>query len=142
MISKDDYLTNQRIFAEHFESWRKAWADQDVDAYIKYYDTTFRTEQMDYWHWYRHKEKLKKIYKYIKVDLEKPLILANGGQVVLRTMQHYESDLHQDTGEKTIHANASAENGFLIVREDWKPLRESPPQIAGDKKPVSASNEN
>lgn len=78
---------------------------------------------MNYKQWYKHKRRMKKSYKFIKVNLLPPTILRNKEQVVLRTAQKYESDLHQDFGEKTIHANYSGETGFKIIREDWKELK-------------------
>jgi hypothetical protein len=57
------------------------------------------------------------------VELSPPMIFRNSNQVVIRTMQRYQSDLHEDYGEKTIHAQYSEQTGFKIVREDWKPIR-------------------
>jgi murein L,D-transpeptidase YafK len=121
-LNKDDYSAQKKRFLTDFENWRNAWETQDVDTYIKYYDSTFRNDQMNYKQWYRHKKKLKDLYTYIKVNLGPPLILQNKDQVVIRTIQRYESNLHKDFGEKTIHARLSPEVGFQIIREDWKPM--------------------
>lgn len=121
-LSQDEYKTQKQRFLQEFENWRTAWETQDVDTYIKYYDQTFKNDQMNYKQWYRHKKRLKSLYSYIKVRLSPPLILQNQDQVVIRTIQRYESNLHKDYGEKTIHARYSPEVGFQIIREDWKPL--------------------
>lgn len=126
-ITKDEYQTQKNKFLTEFENWRNAWEKQDVDTYIKYYDATFKNSEMNYKQWYRHKKKLKALYSYIKVNLGSPLILQNKDQVVIRTIQKYESDLHQDYGEKTIHARLSPTHGFQIIREDWKPMLEEGP---------------
>jgi len=125
LLSKEDYLKQKKDYLDQFEKWRAAWEQSDVDTYIKFYDETFRNNEMNYKQWYRHKSKLKKLYKYIKVSLLPPTILRNKEQVVIRTAQKYESDLHQDFGEKTIHAGYSGETGFKIIREDWRPLEAS-----------------
>lgn len=125
LLSKQEYLRQKMDYLAQFEKWRFAWEQSDVETYIKYYDETFRNNEMNYKQWYKHKSKLKKIYKYIKVSLLPPTILRNKDQVVIRTAQKYESDLHQDFGEKTIHANYSETTGFKIIREDWKPLETS-----------------
>lgn len=121
-LNAQEHNEQKQRFLKEFESWRNAWQTQDVDTYIKYYDQTFKNDQMNYKQWYKHKKKLKELYTYIKVDLSPPLILQNKDQVVIRTIQRYESNLHKDYGEKTIHARYSPEVGFQIIREDWKPL--------------------
>lgn len=126
-VSETEHLETQKRYLEFFQSWRKTWEEQDVDSYIKYYDSTFKNAQMNYTQWYQHKKNLKKLYKYIKVQLGSPLIIQNKDQVVIRTLQHYESDLHKDFGEKTIHARTSPEDGifgFKIIREDWLEVKQ------------------
>ncbi len=124
LISQEKYQTQRQKFLSDFENWRAAWEQQDVDTYIKYYDSTFKNDQMNYKQWYRHKKKLKALYSYIKVQLAPPVILQNKDQIVIRTIQRYDSDFHHDYGEKTIHARLSPTVGFKIIREDWKPLRD------------------
>ncbi len=118
-LNKDEYLAQRKKYLDNFEQWRKTWQESDADEYIKFYDPTFRSGKMNHDQWYRHKKKLKGMYKFIKVDLLPPMILRNRDQVVIRTIQNYESDLHTDYGEKTLHAHFSEEQGFRIIREDW-----------------------
>ena len=135
-VTKEEHQAQKNQFLKEFENWRSAWEKQDVDTYIKYYDSTFKNSQMNYKQWYKHKKKLKALYSYIKVYLSPPLILQNKDQVVIRTIQRYESDLHQDYGEKTIHARFSPANGFQIIREDWKPL---PDPLASEKESATST---
>lgn len=121
-VNKEEYLNLKKKYFDNFELWRKSWQESDADTYIKFYDSTFSIDKMNYRRWYKHKKKLKGLYKYIKVDLSTPIILRNKDQVVIRTLQNYESDLHADYGEKTIHAYFSENVGFKIIREEWLPL--------------------
>ncbi len=123
-LSSEKYQSQRKTFLSEFENWRKAWETEDVDTYIKYYADNFRNDEMNYRQWYNHKKKLKGLYSFIKVQLSEPLILVNKDMVVIRTLQRYQSNLHQDYGEKTIHAKFSPENGFKIIREAWKPLQD------------------
>lgn len=123
-LSKQEYQQQRKSFLSEFENWRIAWETQDVDTYIRYYADTFRNDEMNYKQWYRHKKKLKELYSFIKVELSEPLILINKDMVVIRTIQRYQSNLHKDYGEKTIHAKYSPENGFKIIREAWRPLQD------------------
>lgn len=124
LLTATQYRDQRNKFLGHFESWRKAWESQDIDTYMSFYDSSFRNADMNFRQWYAHKNRLKKLYQFIRVSLSEPIILRNRDQVVIRTVQRYESDLHQDVGIKTIHAQFSPETGFKIVREDWQPLKE------------------
>lgn len=139
-FTKEEHETQKTRFLTEFENWRKAWETYDVDTYIKYYDQTFKNDQMNYKQWYNHKKRLKALYSYIKVYLGPPLILQNKDQVVIRTIQRYESNLHKDYGEKTIHARFNPEVGFQIIREDWKPLMEPLAAKGTEEKNASADN--
>lgn len=122
-LNKKDYLDQRKKYLDNFESWRHAWQYSDIDTYIQFYDPTFHNGKMNHDQWYRHKKKLKGLYQFIKVELLPPMILRNKDQVVIRTIQDYQSDLHQDYGEKTLHAHFSDSVGFKIIREDWRPLK-------------------
>ncbi|PWU12792.1 MAG: hypothetical protein C5B49_15725 [Bdellovibrio sp.] len=121
-VEPQEYLQERDRFLNFVETWRAAWQNEDVDTYIKFYDPTFATKDMNYRQWYRHKRRLKGLYKSIEVTLSKPLIIHNRDQVVIRLLQSYRSDRHEDFGEKTIHARYSPETGFRIIREDWEIL--------------------
>jgi murein L,D-transpeptidase YafK len=137
-LNQAQYLEQRQKYLQDFENWRVAWEKQDVDSYIKYYDETFRNDQMNYRQWYRHKKRLKKLYSSISVQLSPPMILEEKDQIVIRTIQRYKSNLHSDYGEKTIHARLSADTGFKIIREDWKPL---PDPLASQNNTVPKNKE-
>lgn len=123
-LKPEDHLKLQQKLLGQIENWRKSWESQNVGEYLQYYDETFKNSNMNFKQWSAHKRKLKGSYKFIKVQLGSSMILMSNGQVVIRAVQNYESDLHQDKGIKTIHAFFSETNGFKIVREDWSPLKQ------------------
>lgn len=130
-ISLEEWTAQRTKHLNFIEEWRTAWQSQDVDNYIKFYDESFnsgpQSGNMNVKQWYQHKKSLKTKYKFIKVEIGSPLILRNQDQVVIRFMQKYESDLHQDFGEKTIHAKYDPTTGFKIIRENW--IRVNNPEI-------------
>jgi murein L,D-transpeptidase YafK len=140
-VNDQEFEKERSKYLAFFEEWRKAWEQEDVDTYMKFYDETFKNAEMNYKQWYNHKKKLKGLYKYIKVTLSEPLIVRNRNQVVIRTMQSYESDLHRDYGLKTIHARWSPNSGFKIIREDWEPKEnfELPKQATEVEKRTTSS---
>lgn len=124
LAEQKEHEAQRKKFLQHFENWRLAWESQSIDEYMSYYDSTYRNDDMNYKQWFRHKKKLKELYSYIKVQIDPPLVLRNKDMVVIRFIQRYESNLHKDYGEKTIHARYDESRGFKIIREDWKPLME------------------
>jgi len=139
-VTKADYLDYQKKYLDFFEQWRLAWEKSEADQYIQFYDPTFRNSEMNYKQWYRHKKKLKDLYSFIKVELGPPIILRNKDQVVIRTLQNYQSDLHHDFGEKTLHAHFSPEVGFHIIREDWVPVDPPNVTLASPEPPATGHN--
>ena len=141
-----DYLDDFEIiqFRDFVETWRTAWQNQDVDNYMNYYDKTFQNDQMNFKKWYSHKRSLKSLYSFIKVQLGSPIIFQNKDQVVIRVLQKYQSNLHTDYGQKTIHARFSPEFGFKIIREDWIPIEtKGDAQVqAGFKEPAKLPQTN
>ncbi len=122
-VSLADYQKQRTKYLEFVETWRHSWENEDIETYIKFYDPTFFNADMNYAQWYAHKKRLKGFYKSIEVQFSEPLILRNRDMVVIRMLQHYKSDRHEDFGEKTIHAHYSEQTGFRIVREDWKRMK-------------------
>ncbi len=125
-LTANEHAQQKQKYLTDIENWRTAWEKQDVDTYIQYYDDSFRNDEMNYKQWYKHKRKLKKLYSFIKVQLGKPLILANKDQFVIRVPQKYQSNLHEDYGIKTIHGRLDQATGFKIIREEWIPLDKMP----------------
>lgn len=124
-LTFEQHLAVKKKYLEFFEKWRSSWESQDIDSYIRFYDKTFQNDKMNFNRWYKHKKRMRALYSDIKVKLSVPLIISNKDQVVMRTLQNYKSNLHEDSGEKTLHCQASPQDGvygFKIVREDWADL--------------------
>ena len=51
------------------ESWRQAWISQQIEPYIAFYDSSFKSGDKNLTEWKKHKEKINKSYAYIKVDI-------------------------------------------------------------------------
>ncbi len=98
--------------------WQKSWQTKDLDTYIAFYHPDFRSGRMNKTRWQRHKENLNEQYENISVTLSKPVIYEHQNQFVARFFQHYQSDQHEDFGEKILYM--VREDGELkIVGEDW-----------------------
>lgn len=129
IYDKVDYLSsteheNRRKVLSHFLiDWINTWQSMDVDKYMEFYDPQFTAPGFRFESWKNHKLKLKNRYKFIKVTLSQPFLLLHRDQLIVKTLQKYESDLHSDYGIKTIFA--LKKNGtYKIMREEWIPALE------------------
>ena len=122
-ISKDQHEKKRQEMNQFIEKWRSAWESQDIGTYMSFYDNNFKAPGFDYQGWMKHKQNLKKKYDFIKVGLSQPYILLHNDQLIVKTLQRYESNLHIDYGVKTIYALRGPE-GYRIIREEWTPYSE------------------
>ncbi len=102
-------------------TWKDYWQKQDLENYSKMYSDDFSAPSFNKKSWLKHKEKLKSIYSTITIDFSKPSIFHTKNQYLIKFVQNYSSDMHQDKGIKTLYL---IENGddLLILREEWSKL--------------------
>lgn len=118
-VTKDEHDRRRQELSSWMESWRAAWESQDAEKYLSFYDTDFSAPGFpSFKTWDKHKRRLASNYKSIKVTLSQPFLLLHKDQLIIKTLQRYESDQHADYGIKTLHALKTA-NGYKIIREEW-----------------------
>src|SRR5690606_34799704 len=119
---KPDVLKSERSkVLAWLEEWRGSWETKDLDSYMTHYDDKFRAMRMGKRQWQNYKRELNEKYNFIKVAIDKPLILKRRDDMVIRFIQDYQSDGLKDHGEKTLYVRAT-DNGLKIVTEEWRPL--------------------
>lgn len=103
------------------KTWKEYWQQQDLDNYIKLYADDFSAPHFNKQSWLKHKQNLKNTYKTIAIDFSKPSIFHTKNQYIIKFVQNYTSDMHQDKGIKTLYV---IENGddLKILREEWSSL--------------------
>ncbi len=117
--SKEAHDQKREEISAFIETWRKSWESESLTDYLANYSNNFTGNGMNLGQWKSHKERLKGKYKFIKVGFDQPYILLNRDQLVLKTLQTYQSDRHKDYGIKTIYARKVA-GKYQILREDWQ----------------------
>ncbi|QDK37014.1 murein L,D-transpeptidase family protein [Bdellovibrio sp. NC01] len=122
-VSKEDHEKRRVELNTFIEGWRQAWENQDIEKYISYYDADFKAPGFNLKTWKNHKANLKAKYQFIKVHLSQPYIVQHNDQLLVKTLQRYESDQHVDYGVKTIYALKSGDT-YKIIREEWSPFNE------------------
>ncbi len=121
-VTRDEHQKRRLDLNAFIEKWRQAWESQDIDKYIGYYDPSFTAPGFNLDSWKAHKADLKEKYKYIKVALSQPYIILHNDQMIIKTLQTYESNQHADYGVKTIYA-IHKDDGYRIIREEWSPAK-------------------
>lgn len=122
-VSKEDHEKKRTELNAFIEGWRQAWEQQNIDKYMDFYDKDFKAPGFNFASWKNHKANLKSKYEYIKVHLSQPYIVQHNDQLLVKTLQRYESDQHVDYGVKTIYALKSGDS-YKIIREEWAPFSE------------------
>lgn len=131
-LTQETYEKRRTQVLDFLKSWKSAWESQDINNYLAFYDQRFTAPGFSYQSWVKHKTKLKNNYKFIKVDFVEPMILRHKDQIVVKARQDYQSDLHTDSGLKTLYLLETTA-GLRILREEWSPLD----QKLAQKKPAN-----
>ena len=105
-------------FATWLESWRSAWENKNIKAYIDHYSDEFQSMKMDRTQWRDYKARLNEQYKQFTVKISRPALFADRDRAVARFLQAYTSDLHSDFGEKVLYLKKGP-GGYKIVGETW-----------------------
>ncbi|KYG62679.1 hypothetical protein AZI87_15435 [Bdellovibrio bacteriovorus] len=120
-LTKGEHEKRRTELSAFVEEWRKSWENQDIEKYMSFYDQDFKAPGFNFNTWKNHKANLKSKYEYIKVHLSQPYIVQHNDQLLVKTLQRYESDKHVDYGVKTIYALKSGDS-YKIIREEWAPF--------------------
>jgi hypothetical protein len=103
------------------EDWRKAWESKDVDRFMAFYSSRFRSDGLDYDAWKIRKERIFDIRGEIAVKLIDPWVLIEGDRASIRFIQQYQGPTGTDAGEKTMDLHRSA-GTWQILSENWNPI--------------------
>jgi murein L,D-transpeptidase YafK len=121
-LPAEEHLKKQTVVKQWFETWLKTWESQNLKDYIELYSNDFSAPaKFDKSKWLKHKEKLKEIYKDVKISASKPSIFHLKNQYIVKFVQDYSSDKHKDTGIKTLYL-IEENNTIKVLREEWSEL--------------------
>ena len=104
------------------ETWKKAWEQKDLAAYMSFYDAGFQSRGMDVKAWRRHREKLNQKYRSIAVKISDLKIeQASAVMATVSFSQKYEADDYEDEGLKRLLLVKKGKD-WKIKEEEWKSL--------------------
>lgn len=102
-------------------AWIKAWQNKNLDGFMSYYRTDFRSGKLDYHGWRRKKSLLFKKPGDIFVEISNLLIFIAEKEAKISFKQEYTDAYLSDVGEKKIILLKT--NGrWKIVSEEWQPI--------------------
>lgn len=122
-LTREEHEKRRLELNAFVEEWRKSWEENNIEKYMTFYDKDFKAPGFRFDTWKKHKAGLKSKYNYIKIHLSQPYIVQHNEQLLIKTLQRYESDKHVDYGVKTIYA-LKAGNSYKIIREEWSPFNQ------------------
>ncbi|MBX3039254.1 MAG: L,D-transpeptidase family protein [Bdellovibrionaceae bacterium] len=118
-VTKAEHDHRRTELAQWIEGWRQAWESKDTEKYLSFYSPDFSAPGFkDFGRWEKHKARLAKNYADIKVSFSQPFLLRHKDQLIIKTLQKYQSDQYTDYGVKVIHA-VRTDSGYKIIREEW-----------------------
>jgi hypothetical protein len=94
MKKKRDRLVN------HLRAWKQDWEDKNIDGYIGYYYSGFRSDGMSLARFKAYKNDLNKKYKFIRVILSDINLYSYGNYHVVTFNQLYISDVNHFYSKK------------------------------------------
>lgn len=140
-LTHEEHERRRREMNKWLETWKAAWESKSIDAFLSYYAPDFSAQGFPtYKDFETHKRRVFQNAASIKVTLSQPYLLLYRDQLIVKTLQKFESNLYQDYGVKTIHAIRSDSGGYKIISEEWVPADEKglakTAQLLGSEEPA------
>jgi len=97
--------------------WAAAWSSREMEPYMIFYDSSFRSRGMNWNAWRSYKNGLAKTYKSISVTIQDLKILRHGKYSVAVFKQEYESDRFASSSLKRLYLVGSGEEARIMAEE-------------------------
>jgi murein L,D-transpeptidase YafK len=120
-INEQTHAKNSQEIQNFIKNWQTSWETKNLDTYIKHYDDNFISLKMNKDKWYKYKQGLNQTYQNISVSFSNPVIYEVENNILIRSLQHYQSDQHEDFGEKFLYVKRTPA-GLKIIAEEWAPV--------------------
>lgn len=132
-ISPATWWEQKKEVEAWLKNWKKSWESKNLDNYISFYHSEFKSLGMSVEKWREYKAELNKKYSFIKVNLDQIDVFKNGNQYIFRFLQDYSSDQNQDFGEKFLYVSdilkENSKKDLKILSEQWFPAKKATQKI-------------
>ncbi|MEJ2719225.1 MAG: L,D-transpeptidase family protein [Deltaproteobacteria bacterium] len=103
MAPRSLIMEQERELRDFIESWRQAWASQDLERYMSHYSRNFQSCRLDYTGWKEKKRMLNERYAEIEVRLGNIYLYRQGQVVTAIGEQTYASERFRAEGIKILY---------------------------------------
>ena len=112
----DRYADERDKVLSFIETWRKTWANKQLDEYMNCYDERFSGYGRTKAQHRAHKKRLNQSYKKIEVTLTDLSVYAFHNYLVVSFNQEYRSDRYHSVGRKKLYLSRDGDD-FRILSE-------------------------
>jgi len=108
------------IINQRMNHWLRDWQSRDVDAYLQYYSTDFRSDNKNYKIWEQHKRRVNKHKQFIDVALSNVSILRypeKADMIVVSYEQDYRSNNFNSVTKKRQYWKKESDGQWRIIYE-------------------------
>jgi len=107
-LDQSEHQILETELLQALEGWRQDWESRNSTRYLSHYADSFKTEKYNKSTWSAYKSRVNSAKKFIKVDIEKPVIYGYPDQ----------TDMVQIDFEQTYKSNNI--NGKVLKRQYWQ----------------------
>ena len=108
-VTKDEHTRRREAMKQFLENWKSSWEAKDVEKYLSFYDSSFSAPGFKNFNaWKNHKSRMKSRSEFIKVTLSQPFMLIHRNELIVKTLQKYQSSEYVDYGIKINFPSLSA----------------------------------
>ena len=120
---KEPYLSSIEEIRRFISSWKKAWEEKDLGTYTLSYDAEFRSRGMDLGAWKKHRERLNRKYRSLKIEImDLKIVQVSNRKARVSFKQYYQADEYEDYGLKNLFLVRKGQH-WKIKKEEWCPVK-------------------
>jgi ketosteroid isomerase-like protein len=103
-------------------AWGDAWQSRNINSYMSFYSSAFRSKGLDWQGWRQRKTKHFQKIDDMRLEISDLSVFIEGRHATARFVLRYQDSKFLDVGEKTLTLVKEGDK-WLIVSEKWGPLK-------------------
>lgn len=119
LVDPEIMQKERRELENIIQGWKRDWEGKRLDRYMSYYSSRFTSRRKDWQEWKKHKARLAKKYKEIRVEIENLQLFQNDGIVLAKFNQRYRASRFESYGEKRLYLQQNS-NQWKIIGEFFR----------------------
>lgn len=119
-LTKSEWEAEQQKYISIIQQWEKDWESRNTDRYLSHYSKNFKSDDLNYWSWVKHKKRVGTNKTFIKVKLSDINIYRYPGTedtIQVNFHQEYESNNFRQSAEKRQYWHKEKDGQWRIIYE-------------------------